>query len=640
MGKFKWAYNTRNTDGQPRIYKIAATTAIEKGDVVRKASGLIVGIGDTDQSIVYQGVSAEDHDGSTTGRDTGNEIKIYDNPDDVFAYTPRNTCTATGGSTTTFVDSNLKFLNDDDLNGGFIIIVSCAASSSLNGKKVKISDYTASTGTITLAETLAYTLAADDTCYLCPGPQVIGTHIHNLYSNGEIDWESAGGEAIEIFDIDVNTFTVFVKIRQHLNANYATARSAIYLHEFGIIGDGTEETTNIQKAINYCCSNEKILRLDRNKTYRMQKVDLASNLNLDGNQSTLKLIDDMEIESAYDYRFSIFRCLSNNNIKIKNTIFDGNAANVFTVNPTFSSHNTGIILQDTYNVDIENCKFNNFLNTGIQSAQITTFGVRNLYINRCSFYNDTVYTPGRGIQITQGDNENIRILNCNIENMGEHGIVCYPGTVKVKIIGNVIENTGLQLTGAYSNGASIKLNGVEDGNINMNSCYNSRYAMIHITGTGSKNINIENNVIEGADVQRTGGGITVETPSENVRITNNTLEYHKIKTLGDYAYIDGISVSASNVQIFNNVIYNCENGINTADYILIDGNYIDTIVDKGIKVDGDYNVISKNICSNCDYGIYNAADGTLLIANQYSSNTTADFHKASGTASNADFSAV
>jgi hypothetical protein len=222
---FRWAYNTAGRAGQPRELEIASATAIEKGEVVKVTSGLIVAIGDTDQDDPVKGVAAEDHDGSTSGRQSGTKIKVHDDPNDVFAYTPRIVCTATGGSTTTFVDSNLQFANDDDLNGGFLHIVSCAADSTLNGKIVKISDYTASTGTVTLAETLSATLAASDTAYICPGPIARGSHNWNLNSDGtDVSWEdSSAGEALELFDVDPNTFTVFFKFRLHLNGNYPIA---------------------------------------------------------------------------------------------------------------------------------------------------------------------------------------------------------------------------------------------------------------------------------------------------------------------------------------------------------------------------------------------------------------------------------
>lgn len=221
---FNYAYNTNGRADNPREFDIATATAIELGEVVKRTSGLVVAVGDTDQDDPYLGIAAEPHDGSTSGRQSGTKIKIYDNKDDIFSLKPRNVVTATGGSTSTFVDSNLKFSNDNDLNGGYLHIVSCAADSTLNGKIVKISDFTQSTGTITLAETLSATIASGDTAYLCPGKQAIGQYQFDLVGDGDdINWEANGGESLEIFDVDPELFLVFFRFRLHLNASQPVA---------------------------------------------------------------------------------------------------------------------------------------------------------------------------------------------------------------------------------------------------------------------------------------------------------------------------------------------------------------------------------------------------------------------------------
>jgi hypothetical protein len=230
MSYLKWAYNRSKKSGQSRKYKIATTTAIEMGEVVKLVNGLVVAVGDTDQDDPYLGVAAEPHDGATAGRQSGTEILVFDHPDDVFALKPTQVITASGGSTTTFVVDNLKTGTmasnyDDMFNGGYLKLVSVAADSSLNGKLVKISDFNATNGTITLSETLAAAIAASDTAYLCPGNQAIGTKHWNLDSNGiDINWEDASaGECLRIDDVAPETFTVFVNLRLHQNANEPVA---------------------------------------------------------------------------------------------------------------------------------------------------------------------------------------------------------------------------------------------------------------------------------------------------------------------------------------------------------------------------------------------------------------------------------
>lgn len=180
----------------------------------------------TDQDDPYLGISAVSHDGATDdGVQKATTIPIYDDPNDVFALYPTNVITATGGSTTTFVDSNLLPATDDIFNGGYIKIVSCAADSSLNGRVVKISDYTGSGGTITLAETLPAALASGDTAYLLPGPRAIGQYGWDLISDGDdINFESSGGESLIFVGSDPLNFEAHFKLRLHIKGNDAAAK--------------------------------------------------------------------------------------------------------------------------------------------------------------------------------------------------------------------------------------------------------------------------------------------------------------------------------------------------------------------------------------------------------------------------------
>lgn len=225
MANFRWLRNEANRVGNPRKYDIAAATAIEKGEMVKLTNGLVVAVGDTDSDDPYLGVSAVSHDGATVdGVQTELTIPIYDDPQDVFALYPTKAITATGGSTTTFVDSSLLPATDDILNSGAIKIVTCAADSSLVGRVVKISDFTGSGGTITLAETLPAALAAGDTAYLCPGSRAVGQYGWDLVSDGDdVDWETNGGESLLFVGSDTVKFEAHFKLRSHLKGNNVTA---------------------------------------------------------------------------------------------------------------------------------------------------------------------------------------------------------------------------------------------------------------------------------------------------------------------------------------------------------------------------------------------------------------------------------
>lgn len=210
----------------PRLYKIATSTAIEKGEIVKLTNGLVVSIGDQDQDDPYLGVAAEAHNGSTAdGRQTGTEIYIYDNPAQVFATSPRKAITATGGSTATFVDSNLGPAVDDVWIGGKLWIVNHQGNSAYNNTKHTITDYAQSGGTITIGTTLATALASGDTAYICPGKVGMrGQYGFDLNSDGtDIDWETTGGESLIIDGADPESFLVKVRLRLHLLGNHVVA---------------------------------------------------------------------------------------------------------------------------------------------------------------------------------------------------------------------------------------------------------------------------------------------------------------------------------------------------------------------------------------------------------------------------------
>lgn len=216
----KWAYNKSGKASNPVPYYIAGATAIEMGEMVLFTPGTgVAAVAGTDFDDPALGISSENHDGATAGRQSGNEIKIYSDTDDVFSLVPKNIITATGGSATTFVASGLLPQTNDIWNGGYLQIVTCAADSSMIGKKIKITDSTGSTGTLTF-DTQPAAFASGDTAYLCPGPLAIGAYGWDLDSDGmEVDWDTSGGEALVLIDVDPETFTTYWALRLHQLGN-------------------------------------------------------------------------------------------------------------------------------------------------------------------------------------------------------------------------------------------------------------------------------------------------------------------------------------------------------------------------------------------------------------------------------------
>lgn len=218
---FKHAFNISGYTLGPRDHYIDTATAIEKGEVVISTAGTGVGAysGYAQPRAAALGVSAVDHDGATDdGVQTETSIKIFDHPDDIFELDKPVILTATGGSTTTFVDSGLLPVTDDVFNGSYLEIVSCAADSSLNGKMILVTDHTGSGGTLTFA-TQPAAFASGDTAYLWPGKLAIGHYAWDLSSDGtEVDYATGAddGYLMQLYDADPIRKKAYFKLRYHL----------------------------------------------------------------------------------------------------------------------------------------------------------------------------------------------------------------------------------------------------------------------------------------------------------------------------------------------------------------------------------------------------------------------------------------
>ena len=148
-----------------RDYLIPTATAVDAGEPVQftQGTGVITIAQASDFDDYILGVATAAH-----AANSGTSIELTYSPTAIYVYHASKTYTATGGSTTTIVDSSLLPQTDDFWIGGAVKIVSCAADSSLNGKVISITDSTGSSGTLTFA-TQAAAFAASDTFQLCLG---------------------------------------------------------------------------------------------------------------------------------------------------------------------------------------------------------------------------------------------------------------------------------------------------------------------------------------------------------------------------------------------------------------------------------------------------------------------------------------
>jgi hypothetical protein len=218
--KISFAYDLSGYADIVKEFPIAATTAIEKGEVVKIVAGKVVAIGDTDQDDPYLGVAAEPHDGSTDGRQSGIVIKVYCSPTAVFKCKPGIVSTADSGSKTTWVDGELVAgagFADDDFNGGYIKILT---ATNLKPKVIEVTDFAVATGTCTVADQ-GVVVAADDTALLFPPVGSIGWDLNSDGTN--VNLKAKGGESLRIVQVDTTNEWVYFMFRLHQLGNSTLA---------------------------------------------------------------------------------------------------------------------------------------------------------------------------------------------------------------------------------------------------------------------------------------------------------------------------------------------------------------------------------------------------------------------------------
>jgi hypothetical protein len=190
-------------------YYVPDATAIEKGEPVRftQGTGIVVLADPTNLQDRILGVSLLEKVAS----DGVTMLPVSISPTAKYTYKCNKAYTLTGGSTTTAVDSSLLPDTADVWIGGAIQIVTCAADSSLVGRIVKISD-SATSGVLTLAETLPAALASGDTIYLCPGYMLKDYLLYSLSSDSmDIDYDQAStGSVVRIVSSDPDNMEMVV----------------------------------------------------------------------------------------------------------------------------------------------------------------------------------------------------------------------------------------------------------------------------------------------------------------------------------------------------------------------------------------------------------------------------------------------
>lgn len=209
---------------------IVAATAITKGQMVLLTTGIgVADLADQDQDDPIYGVSAEAHDGSTAGRQSGTEILIYDDPNIIFEWIGDHLSTTTSGDGTSWIDSSLALGANDLLNGGFIKIVDANSVAGFSaGDILEITDYVTSGGDVTVTGA-GGTIASGMTGYVYPGKQIEGHFGLSLDSgHDDLDLDTSSGQSIQIYEVKRDTANargrIFVKLRIH---GFGSATAAI-----------------------------------------------------------------------------------------------------------------------------------------------------------------------------------------------------------------------------------------------------------------------------------------------------------------------------------------------------------------------------------------------------------------------------
>lgn len=217
---FEWAYDL-NGSKVPIIkpLPIPAATAVAQGEIVDFTPGT---------GVIKLGTDGVDFDGPAVGvathahaANSGSTLKVSASPTAVYRHNCGQILTATGGSATTFVVATLVPATNNLWVGGMLEVVTCAADSSLIGKRIPITASTGATGTLTFAAQTAG-FAAGDTARLCPGPFAIRTTVWNLDANGvNVDWaqNATTGESLVLVDVDPANMLAFFMLRLHRFGN-------------------------------------------------------------------------------------------------------------------------------------------------------------------------------------------------------------------------------------------------------------------------------------------------------------------------------------------------------------------------------------------------------------------------------------
>lgn len=346
-----------------------------------------------------------------------------------------------------------------------------------------------------------------------------------------------------------------ISIKDTLVAEIIT--NEIYVEQFGARGDGqTDDSAAFQNALNYA-SNRCILKLHKNKVYLIANtLKTYKNTNFNLNGSTIKVNKKISLFWNFNPTDTYLLYNGNGNIEIYNGIIDGGVISyIHGENIRFENIIFNSCLWDHFieicackDFKIINCEFNGIITQTSDRNYVECIQIdvckriafpyftdennptyddtlnKNIYINNCKF---TRGNSGFSLYTAIGShswsanlsnyNDNVKILNCYIENP-EHDAIRLYSCSNSNVENCIIKNVGKK--GIIIDGNSNNIV------VNNNQIYNCTETNIGIYNNedaySKENIFITNNVFKS-----TGSLIAASTIS-NLQIKDNSFNIENL----------------------------------------------------------------------------------------------------------------
>jgi parallel beta-helix repeat protein len=282
--------------------------------------------------------------------------------------------------------------------------------------------------------------------------------------------------------------------------------STVYLTDFGIKGDGSDETAKLNSAFDYVRSHSiKTVMFPANGVIGISNyVETPENIELAGNGCTIRLMNNAKI----NHENSFFYIHAGD--YAHNLIFDGN------MNNQGGSATNGVMLYN--NVRFENNEVKN-----VGAYTVSTYTGDNIVINNNKIHDSWQYgiaTSGEGFPSVSDYSNNITITNNIIYNCGQVGIKIRQ-TSNSLVKGNIIT---IPTSGYDDAPAGIRLYSFDGANNHITITNNQ------ISGPGDGSIAISsddsaNSYISITNNQITNANTGIKITFNNGIITGNSISY-------------------------------------------------------------------------------------------------------------------